>query len=127
MIMLRAEKISRIARFLPDLEVEGPAESDVLVLSWGSTYGAVLTAVEEARAQGVSVSMAHLRHLNPFPQNLGDVLHHFKKVLIPENNRGQLRLLVRSTYLVDAVGLNIISGKPFSAAQISEAILKLSK
>ena len=127
MVQLRAERIDRIAEFIPELEVEGPPEGDLLVLSWGSTYGAILTAAEEVRAQGRQVSMAHLRYLNPFPRNLGDVVGRFRRVLIPEINRGQLRLLVRAKYLVDAVGLNKVSGQPFSSQEITQAILEASK
>ena len=127
MVQLREERIEGIAEFIPELEVEGPPEGDLLVLSWGSTYGAILTAAEEVRAQGQQVSMAHLRYLNPFPRNLGDVLGRFRRVLIPEINRGQLRLLVRAKYLVDAVGLNKVSGQPFSSQEITQAILEASK
>ena len=126
MTNLRAEKVGRIAQFLPKVEVEGPADADVLVLGWGSTRGAILTAVQEARAQGASVATAHLRHLHPFPPTLGEVVRRYRKVLIPENNRGQLRLLVRAAYLVDAVGLNRINGQPFAAAEITSAIQQLN-
>ncbi len=125
MVALRAEKIARIARMIPAQEVEGPPSGDVLVLSWGSTYGPAVTAVEEARAQGADVSLAHLRYLNPFPANLGDVLRGFRTVLIPENNAGQLRMLVRAKYLVDARGLNKVSGQPFSAGEITDQIMAL--
>ncbi len=125
MVALRAEKIARIARMIPPLEVEGPPSGDVLVLTWGSTYGPAVTAVEEARAQGADVALAHLRYLNPFPANLGDVLRRFRTVLIPENNAGQLRLLVRAKYLVDARGLNKVSGQPFSAGEIADQIMAL--
>ena len=125
MVALRAEKIARIARMIPAQEVEGPPSGDVLVLSWGSTYGPAVTAVEEARAQGADVSLAHLRYLNPFPANLGDVLRGFRTVLIPENNAGQLRMLVRAKFLVDARGLNKVSGQPFSAGEITDQIMAL--
>ena len=123
---LRAEKIARIANFIPPLEVEGPDSGELLVLSWGSTYGAVVTAVEDARAQGSDVSLAHLRYLNPFPANLGEVLGRFQKVLIPENNRGQLRMMVRAEFLVDAAGLNKVSGQPFTAAEITDTIMSIN-
>ncbi len=127
MVELRAERIAGIAKFIPDVEVEGPEEGKLLVLSWGSTHGAALTAADAARARGTSVSTAHLRYLNPFSPNLGDVVKRFEKVLIPENNLGQLRLLIRARYLVDAVGLNRLSGQPFASAEITEAILNLSE
>ena len=123
---LRAEKIARIANFIPPQDTEGPESGNILVLSWGSTYGAVVTAVEEARDRGADVSLAHLRYLNPFPANLGDVLRRFKHVLIPENNRGQLRMLVRAEFLVDAAGLNKVSGQTFTAAEITNAIMAIN-
>ncbi len=97
----------------------------MLVLGWGSTYGVITTAVQRVRAQGKSVSAAHLRHLNPFPKNLGDILQRYHKVLIPENNLGQLRLLIRGRYLVDAVGLNKVSGRPFTISEVENRILDL--
>ncbi len=127
MVHLRDDRISGIAKFIPDIEVDGPHEGRVLVLCWGSTHGAVLSAADEARQQGVEVSTANLRYLNPFPANLGDVLDRLERVLIPESNLGQLRLLIRAKYLVDAVGFNKISGLPFGAAEITEAILNISK
>lgn len=127
MVDLRAEKIERIAQDVPAIEVEGPQEGNVLVLGWGSTRGAILSAAAQARAEGVPVSTAHLHHLNPFPRNLGDVLRRFQRVLIPENNSGQLRLLIRAKYLIDAQGLNKVMGKPFTAVEIAEGIIRLSE
>ena len=127
MVDLRSEKIERIAQDVPAIEVEGPQEGAVLVLGWGSTRGAILSAAAQARAEGVPVSTAHLRHLNPFPRNLGAVLRRFQRVLIPENNSGQLRLLIRAKYLIDAQGLNKVMGKPFTAVEIAEGIIRLSE
>ncbi len=127
MVDLRAEKIERIARTIPDVEVDGPQAGDLLVLSWGSTHGAIRSAAEQAQAEGVPVSTAHLRYLNPFPTNLGEVLGRFQHVLIPENNSGHLLLLIRARYLIDAQGLNKVTGKPFTAVEIAEAIMKLSE
>ena len=127
MVNTRAEKVRRIARTIPLLEVDGPPEGEILVLAWGSTLGAVTSAAEQARAEGVTVSTAHLRYLNPFPSNLGDVLKRFRHVLIPETNSGQLRLLIRAEFLVDAQGLNKVTGKPFTAVEIAEAILRLNE
>ena len=127
MVDLRAEKIERIAQDVPALEVEGPQEGDVLVLGWGSTRGAILSAAAQARAEGVPASTAHLRYLNPFPRNLGVVLRRFRRVLIPENNSGQLQLLIRAKYLIDAQGLNKVMGKPFTAVEIAEGIIQLSE
>jgi 2-oxoglutarate ferredoxin oxidoreductase subunit alpha len=122
MTRLRAEKIARIANDIPELEVDGDESGDLLVLGWGSTYGVIKTAIQRARSQGKSVSAAHLRYLNPFPRNLEDVLKRFKKVLIPENNLGQLRLLIRGKFLVDAAGLNRITGRPFTISEVEAAI-----
>jgi 2-oxoglutarate ferredoxin oxidoreductase subunit alpha len=122
MTMLRHEKIAGIANDIPDLQVFGPERGDVLVLGWGSTYGALRSAVERLQSQGEAVSHAHLRHLNPFPRNTGDVLSSFRRVLCPEVNMGQLRMLLRDRYLVDIVGLNKVRGKPFRIAEIEEAV-----
>ena len=103
---------------IPPLEVHGPAVGDLLVLGWGSTYGALRSAVERLQAQGQSVAHAHLRHLNPFPANTEDVLRSYRRVLIPEVNLGQLLLLVRAKYLIDAVGYDRVRGKPFRIAEI---------
>jgi len=115
---LRRDKIAGIADDIPPLEVHGPSEGDLLILGWGSTYGAIRSAVERLQAAGKSVAHAHLRHLNPFPANTGDVVRAYKRVLIPEVNLGQLLMLIRSRYLVDAVGFNRVRGKPFRIAEI---------
>jgi len=118
MTLLRAEKIARIAADIPPLEVLGPPEGDLLVLGWGSTYGAIRSAVERLQARGRRVAHAHLRHLHPFPANTGDVLRSYGRVLVPEINLGQLRTLVRSEFLVDAHGFNLVRGKPFAIGEI---------
>jgi 2-oxoglutarate ferredoxin oxidoreductase subunit alpha len=118
MTRLRNEKIARVANYIPEQEVHGDPAGELLVLSWGSTYGAALTAVDRLRQQGALVSHAHLRYLNPFPKNLGDILQRFNKVLIPELNLGQLLLLIRGRYLVDAVGLSKVQGLPFKVSEI---------
>jgi 2-oxoglutarate ferredoxin oxidoreductase subunit alpha len=125
MVAFRAEKVARIANDIPDLKVIGDSEGSILVLGWGSTYGPALSAVQRAQARGLSVSHAHLRYLNPFPANLGDVLARFDQILIPEMNLGQLLMLIRARYLVDAVGLNQVTGRPFKIAQIEEKINEL--
>ncbi|MFM7926896.1 MAG: 2-oxoacid:acceptor oxidoreductase subunit alpha [Pirellula sp.] len=127
MVHIRAQKVANAAKLLPPQEVEGPQSCDLLVLSWGGTYGACLTAVQRAQAAGKSVAHAHLRYLNPFPSNLGEILGRYKKVLIPELNMGQLRMLVRSRYLVDAIGYNKIKGKPFTVSELYETILEHTK
>ncbi len=118
MSLLRAEKVARIARDIPPLEVFGPPEGDLLILGWGSTYGAIRSAVELLQASGRRVAQAHLRHLNPFPENTGEVLRSYRRVLVPEVNLGQLLLVVRARYLVDAVGFNLVRGKPFQIGEI---------
>jgi 2-oxoglutarate ferredoxin oxidoreductase subunit alpha len=118
MTRIRNEKIARIANYIPEQQVHGDSEGKVLVLSWGSTYGAAITAVDALREKGASISHAHLRYLNPFPKNLGDILRRFQKVLIPELNLGQLLLLIRGKYLVDAVGLSKVQGLPFKVSEI---------
>jgi len=122
MVTLRAEKIERIADDIPEQEVHGPDSGDLLVVSWGGPFGAVRTAVNEAQQQGKSVAHAHIRYIHPFPRNLGTVLKNYQHVLIPELNSGQLRMIIRGRYLVDAQGLNKVKGKPFLVSEIVEAI-----
>ncbi|MBI2777006.1 MAG: 2-oxoacid:acceptor oxidoreductase subunit alpha [Chloroflexi bacterium] len=118
MQLLRQAKIAGIAKDIPPLDVYGGDEGDLLILGWGSTYGAIRSAVERLRARGLAVSHAHLRHLNPFPANTGEVLGAFRQVLIPELNLGQLLMLIRSRYLIDAIGYNRVRGKPFRIGEI---------
>jgi 2-oxoglutarate/2-oxoacid ferredoxin oxidoreductase subunit alpha len=120
MTQLRAQKVAGIK--VPDQEVDHQEGADVLVLSWGGTYGPVHAGVRRVRSGGGKVAHAHLRWLNPFPANLGDVLKSYDRVLIPEMNLGQLLQLVRAKYLVDAVGYNRVTGKPFKAGEIHGAI-----
>ncbi|MBA3707893.1 MAG: 2-oxoacid:acceptor oxidoreductase subunit alpha [Planctomycetes bacterium] len=122
---LRAAKVERIADSYPATEVTGDASGDVLAISWGSPYGPVLTAVRHLRAGGAKVSHVQLRHLNPLPKDLGEIIGRFTRVLIPENNCGQLSKLVRAKYLVDAVGFNQVRGLPFKVADIEQAIRNL--
>jgi 2-oxoglutarate ferredoxin oxidoreductase subunit alpha len=122
MIDIRARKVALVAEEIPPQDVDGPQSGKLLVLSWGGTYGACATGVRQARDLGASVSHAHLRYLNPFPANLGDIIARFDKVLIPELNRGQLRLLIRAEFLVDAIGLNKIQGKPFAVREVVSKI-----
>jgi 2-oxoglutarate/2-oxoacid ferredoxin oxidoreductase subunit alpha len=120
MTQLRAQKVAGIK--VPDLEVDHQEGADLLVLSWGGTYGPVHAGVRRVRSEGRAVAHAHLRWLNPFPANLGDVLKSYDRVLIPEMNLGQLSQLVRARYLVDAVGYNRVTGKPFRASEIADAV-----
>jgi 2-oxoglutarate ferredoxin oxidoreductase subunit alpha len=118
MQVLRQAKVAGIADDIPLLDVYGPSEGDLLILGWGSTYGAIRSAVERLHADGRSVAHAHLRHLNPFPKNTETVLRSYRKVLIPEVNLGQLLLLVRDRFLIDAIGYDRVRGKPFRIAEI---------
>jgi 2-oxoglutarate ferredoxin oxidoreductase subunit alpha len=127
MVNQRAKKVALVANDYPPTQVDGPKSGDLLVLSWGGTYGACATAVHKAQSMGQSVAHCHLRFLNPLPKDLGDILKSYKKVLIPELNLGQLRMVIRSTYLIDAIGLNKVQGKPFSVAEVVEKIESLLK
>jgi 2-oxoglutarate ferredoxin oxidoreductase subunit alpha len=118
MVRVRARKIAGIAAEMPPTEVVGAAEGDLAILGWGSTYGAIASAVQELRASGASVAHVHLRYLNPLPPDLGAVLRRYRTVLVPEMNLGQLVRLVRAEYLVDAHGLNKIQGRPFKVSEI---------
>ncbi|HED52871.1 MAG TPA: 2-oxoacid:acceptor oxidoreductase subunit alpha [Phycisphaerales bacterium] len=118
----RAEKVQRAVESIPKLEVDGPERGDVLLLGWGSTYGPITTAAARLRASGLHVSSVNLRHLNPFPCNLGQVLSNFKNVLVPENNMGQLCMLIRSKYLVDATPITYVRGRSFRVNELVESI-----
>jgi 2-oxoglutarate ferredoxin oxidoreductase subunit alpha len=118
MVRLRAAKVAGIAADIPELDVDDPDGADTLVLGWGSTYGAIRSAVERLTVEGKSVAHAHMRHLNPFPANTEDVLRSYRRVLIPEVNLGQLLLLIRARFLIDAVGYDRVRGKPFRIAEI---------
>jgi 2-oxoglutarate ferredoxin oxidoreductase subunit alpha len=122
MIRLRAEKIARIANDIPPLEVNGSDKGDLLVVGWGGTAGAIRTAVKEARAEGLNVSSIHLRHLNPFPADLGEVLSRFEKILVPELNLGQLVRVLRAEFLVPAESMTKVQGQPFQVSEILERI-----
>jgi 2-oxoglutarate ferredoxin oxidoreductase subunit alpha len=120
MTQLRAQKVAGVK--VPDLEVDHQEGADLLVVSWGGTFGPVHAGVRRVRAEGHAVAHAHLRWLNPFPANLGDVLRSYDRVLVPEMNLGQLLQLIRARYLVDAVGYNRVTGKPFRASEIADAV-----
>ncbi len=124
MVRLRQAKIDGID--VPDLEVDDPTgDADLLVIGWGSTYGPITAGVRRVRNEGKKVAQAHLRHLNPMPANTGDVLRAYSKVLVPEMNLGQLALLLRGRYLVDAVGYNQVRGLPFNAPQMQDVINRM--
>lgn len=123
MTLLRARKIAGIANDIPPAVADDPdGTADLLVLGWGSTFGPIRAGCRRLRKKGVAVAHLHLRHLNPFPANLGDVLRGYKRVVVPENNLGQLLKLVRADFLIDAHGLNKVAGVPFKAAEIEEAL-----
>jgi 2-oxoglutarate ferredoxin oxidoreductase subunit alpha len=126
MVRLRARKIAGIAADIPLLDVDDPGgDASMLVLGWGSTYGPIGAAVRRVRAAGHKVARAHLHYLNPFPRNTGEVVRRYEKVLIPEMNLGQLALLIRAEFLVDAIGYNEVRGRPFQSSELANAIAAL--
>jgi 2-oxoglutarate ferredoxin oxidoreductase subunit alpha len=125
MTRYRAEKITKLQDVIPELEVEG--EGDTLILGWGGTRGSILTAATVLRARGIAVATAHVHYINPFPKNLGEVLRAYKTVIMPEMNTGQLRMLLRSQFLVDIQGIQNLCGRSFFVEELAdgiEAILK---
>jgi len=123
---VREEKVRRIVQEVPDLELHGADEGDLLVVGWGSTYGATRQAVSAAVEKGLQVGQIHLRHLNPFPANLEDVLRRFRRVLCVEINTGQLRAILRARYLIDIEGLNKVEGQPFKVREVLTRIQELA-
>ena len=122
MVRIRAAKVAAIAQEIPDVVPAGDSEGDLLIVAWGSTYGAITAAVQAQRAEGRRIGHVHLRHLHPLPSNLGEVIGRYKRVLVPELNMGQLLWLLRAKYLVDAVGLNKIQGRPFKQVELEQKI-----
>ena len=127
MVELRQRKVDIIAKDIPPAKVFGKESGDLLVIGWGGTHGAIRSAVENAQDKDMAVSHLHLRHLNPLPQNLGEILVKFQKVMIAELNLGQLSTIIRSKFLVDAVSLNKMQGKPFTQTEVYNKITKLVK
>jgi 2-oxoglutarate ferredoxin oxidoreductase subunit alpha len=128
MVHLRAEKIERIVQDVPDVVPEGDADGDLLVIGWGSTYGSITAAVRSKRAEGKKkIGQVHLRHLNPLPKNLGEVMKRYKTVLVPEMNLGQLVWVLRAKYLVDAISYPKVQGKPFQVSEIEQKIDEVTK
>ena len=125
MVLLRDEKIKRIKNDLPPLEIIGPGKNEILVVSWGSVYGPAFSAIKELQEQGHPVSMVQLRYLNPFQNNLADILKNFEKVLVPEMNLGQLSSMLRSEFLVDTIPFSKVQGRPFLISEIRSRILEL--
>jgi len=122
MVRIRAAKVAAIAQEIPDVEPAGDPQGDLLIVAWGSTHGAITAAVKAQRAEGCKIGHVHLRYLNPLPSNLGDVIKRYKQVLVPELNMGQLLWLLRAKYLVDAIGLNKIQGRPFKQIELEQKI-----
>ena len=122
MVRIRAAKVAAIAQDIPDIEPAGDPQGDLLIIAWGSTHGAITAVVKAQRAEGRRIGHVHLRHLNPLPSNLGDVIKRYKKVLVPELNMGQLLWVLRAKYLVDAEGLNKIQGRPFKQVELEQKI-----
>lgn len=125
MINNRKAKIDKVQSVIPDSEVEGDKSGELLILSWGSTYGAIKEGIRKAAAEGYKASHLHLRYIHPFPKNLADVLKSFKKILIPEMNKGQMATIIRSTYLIDVIQFNKVKGQPFKVAEIENKIYEV--
>jgi 2-oxoglutarate ferredoxin oxidoreductase subunit alpha len=123
MTTLRAAKVKAIEEDIPPLEWQGDPDADALVLGWGSSYGPIGIACRRLRARGKKVANAHLKHMNPFPRNTGEVLQRFDKVIVPEMNTGQLSKLVRSDFLIDAISINSVRGSPFRAGDLEHQLL----
>jgi len=125
MVRIRAAKVEAIAQDIPDAVPAGDPDGDLLIVAWGSTHGAITAAVNSQRELGHRIGHVHLRHLNPLPSNLGDVLKRYKQVLVPELNMGQLLWLLRAKFLVNAIGLNKIQGRPFKQSELEQKISEL--
>ena len=124
MTHLRADKVERIADSIPPTQLHGEEKGDLLVIGWGGTYGAITSATQAMQAEGFSISSLHLRLLNPLPKDLGDIIKRFKKVIVPELNLGQLSLILRAKYLVDAIPLTKVQGKPFKVSELRDSFHK---
>lgn len=125
MVRVRYRKMEKITQDIPPTQVYGPEKGKLLIIGWGSTYGSITAAIKESQAQGKPVSHVHLRHLNPLPADLGEIISRFEKVLVPEMNMGQLSRVLRAEYLVDVVGLNKIQGRPFKVSEVAAKIARM--
>jgi 2-oxoglutarate ferredoxin oxidoreductase subunit alpha len=125
MIYIRQQKVDAVADDIPLAEPTGDSQGKLLVLGWGSTFGAINGAVRRARADGLDVSMVHLRHLNPFPRNLEELMKRFERILVPENNTGQLAFLIQGRFLQEVTRLNKVQGQPFKESEILDAITEI--
>ena len=124
MVDIRSARIQMIGEQIPEAEVEGDADADVLVIGWGSTWGAINGACGRLRRGGRKIAWVNLHHLHPFPANLGDVLARYETILVPEMNLGQLSRLIRSDFLVDARSITKVAGQPFTAGELVEHFLE---
>ena len=122
MVRLRAKKVEVVGNYVEEPELHGPREGDLLIVSWGSTFGTVFNTIEAIEAKGLKVSWLHLRWINPLPKILGEIVHNYKKVLVPEINLGQLVKVLRAEYLVDAQGFNVVKGLPLNTGELVEAV-----
>jgi 2-oxoglutarate ferredoxin oxidoreductase subunit alpha len=122
MVRIRAAKVEGIAQDIPEVVPAGDPDGDLLIVAWGSTYGAVTAGLKSARDKGHRIGHVHLRYLNPLPRNLGEVIGRYRQVLVPEMNMGQLLMLLRAKFLVDAQGYNKIQGQPFKQSEIEAKI-----
>jgi len=128
MVKLRQEKVDRVANYIPEQKIDnGKEKGKILVLGWGSTYGSIKTAVKDCIAEGIDVSHAQVKYMNPLPKNLGSILKNFEKVLIPEMNNGQFSKVIRDKFLIDTIGFNKIKGVPFTAGELKDKIRSLIK
>jgi 2-oxoglutarate ferredoxin oxidoreductase subunit alpha len=125
MVRLRAAKVEAVVQDVPDVLPAGDPDGDLLIVAWGSTYGAITAAMKTQRDKGIRIGHAHLRFLNPLPRNLGELFGRYRKVLVPEMNMGQLLLLLRAKYLVDAQGFNKIQGQPFKISELENKIQEI--
>ncbi len=125
MCRIRAEKIQKIQKFIPDLEVTGDEDAELLVVGWGGTYGSITDAVEHARQKGYKVAQAHFKYINPMPKNTEEILKKYKKILIPEINHGQLARVIRSEFLIDVIQYNRVRGLPFRSSEIENKIIEI--
>jgi 2-oxoglutarate ferredoxin oxidoreductase subunit alpha len=122
MVRLRAAKVEAVVQDVPDVVPAGDPDGDLLIVGWGSTAGAITAALRSARGRGRRIGHAHLRHLNPLPKNLGDVMKRYRRVLVPELNLGQLVWVLRAKYLVDAISCPKVQGKPFMQSELESKI-----
>jgi 2-oxoglutarate ferredoxin oxidoreductase subunit alpha len=125
MTNLRAEKVEKVANFIPPTEVYGDEDGDLLVVGWGSTFGAIRAAINRMRAAGRKIGHVHIRHISPFPKDLGDILHRFDTVVVPEMNSGQLCSVLRAKYLVDAQSISKVQGKPFMESELVQKVTEI--